>query len=185
MKIGYARVSTVEQNLDLQMDALKQAGCDRIFEDRMTGRHITRPGMQAMLEFARAGDTIVIWRLDRLGRNTRQMLELSQLLQEKGIDLLSLSENLDTKSPAGRFFFTIFSSVAQYERELIEERKAAGVAAAKKRGVRFGRKPKLSKAKINILKTTYEKSPHLSCEEIAQEFGISTRSLYRYLNQPD
>ena len=91
MKIGYARVSTVEQNLDLQMDALKQAGCDRILEDRMTGRHITRPGMQAMLEFARAGDTIVIWRLDRLGRNTRQMLELSQLLQEKGIDLLSLS----------------------------------------------------------------------------------------------
>jgi DNA invertase Pin-like site-specific DNA recombinase len=150
MKIGYARVSTTEQNLELQLDALAKAGCDRIFEDQASGAKMARPGLDQALSHLREGDALVIWKLDRLGRTIRGLIELVGELRDRGIGFRSLTEGFDTSTPGGRLIFHIFAALAEMERDLIRERTQAGLAAARARGRNGGRKPKLSAGKYRL-----------------------------------
>lgn len=138
-KIGYARVSTREQNLSSQIDALNNAGCVRIFTDKISGKEFKREGLTACLDYLRSGDTLFIYRLDRLGRSVKEMLELCAQLEQRRIKLVSLQDNLDTSTAVGRFTMQILASLAEYNRNLILEGCKAGIDAAKKRGVKFGR----------------------------------------------
>jgi DNA invertase Pin-like site-specific DNA recombinase len=137
--IGYARVSTADQNLDLQLDALKQAGCERIFHDMISGAKAERPGLQDTLSHLRRDDTLVVWKLDRLGRTTKGLIDLVEYLKERGIGFKSLQDHIDTASPMGQFFFVLMSAIAELERSLIQERSKAGLAAARARGRQGGR----------------------------------------------
>jgi len=139
MLIGYARVSTDDQNLDLQKDALKNAGCDKIYEDQISGAKADRPGLTTVLEYAREGDVIVIWRLDRLSRSLKDLIEMVTLLDSKGIGLKSIHESIDTSSSTGKLVFHIFGALAEFERNLIRERTQAGLQAARARGRKGGR----------------------------------------------
>ena len=141
MKIGYARVSTKDQNVDLQLDALKQAGCERIYQEVASGSKTARPELDRLLVDIRAGDTIVIWKLDRLGRSLKHLVELVGKLSERKIGLLSLNDPVDTTNAQGRLVFNLFASLAEFERELIQERTQAGLSAARARG-RIGGRPK-------------------------------------------
>ena len=138
-KIGYARVSTREQNLSSQEDALGKAGCVRIFTDKISGKEFNREGLSACMDYLRPGDTLVIYRLDRLGRSVKEMLDLCASLESRRIKLVSLQDNLDTSTAVGRFTMQILASLAEYNRSLILEGCKAGIEAAKKRGVKFGR----------------------------------------------
>src|SRR5262249_46237381 len=137
--IGYARVSTQDQNLDLQIDALQQAGCARIFHDTLSGATTARPGLQDMLSHLRREDTLVVWKLDRLGRTTKGLIDLVAYLQERDIGFKSLQDNIDTSTSMGQFFFVLMSAIAELERSLIQERSKAGLAAARARGRQGGR----------------------------------------------
>src|SRR5438477_7591072 len=148
MLIGYARVSTEDQNLDLQRDALTKACCERIWEDKASGARDDRPGLAAALSHARKGDCLVVWRLDRLGRSMRSLIDFTEGLREKGVEFRSLTEGIDTTTPAGRFYFHILGALAQMERELIRERTLAGLQAARARGRKGGRRPKLSAKQV-------------------------------------
>src|SRR6266545_5471384 len=141
MDVGYARVSTLEQNLDLQKDALTKAGCERIFTDRISGAKSERPGLTDALEFVREGDVLVVWKLDRLGRSLQQLIETVTGLAARGIEFRSLTEQIDTTTPGGKLIFHIFGSLAEFERDLIRERTKAGLTAARARG-RIGGRPK-------------------------------------------
>src|SRR5919205_4640522 len=143
MLIGYARVSTHDQTLNLQLDCLKQAGCTRIFEDHISGTKAERPGLQNALSHLRAGDTLVVWRLDRLGRSLRHLIDTVTDLQERGIGFKSLTESIDTTTSGGKLVFHIFGALAEFEREIIRERTNAGLASARARGRRGGPKHKL------------------------------------------
>ena len=144
MLVGYARVSTEDQKLEIQQQKLKQAGCKRIFQEKVSGAHRQRPELAKMLEQLREGDTIIVWKLDRLARSTRDLLEISDVISQAGAGLKSLSEPwADTTTPAGRMVLTVFAGLAEFERELIRERTGTGRIAAMKRGVRFGRPPSL------------------------------------------
>src|SRR6266508_2032977 len=146
MQIGYARVSTGEQTLDLQRDALTAAGCDRICTDTASGARAERPGLTEALDHLRAGDTLVVWRLDRLGRSLRHLIETITALEQRGIGFKSLTESIDTTSSGGKLIFHIFGALAEFERELIRERTRAGLAAARARGRLGGRPKKLATA---------------------------------------
>ena len=148
MLIGYARISTDDQHLDLQRDALAKAGCERLFEDTASGAKAERPGLTSLLSNLRADDTVVIWRLDRLGRSLKDMIHLVEQLDTAGVGLRSVQENIDTTSIGGRLVFHLFSALAEFERNLIRERTVAGLAAARARGRRGGRKAKMSKADV-------------------------------------
>ena len=139
MTIGYIRVSTQEQDEALQRDALEAAGCERLFVDRASGAITSRPALDAMLEQLRAGDVVVVWRLDRLGRSLRHLIDVVNDLQSHGVQLRSLTENLDTSTPSGKLTFHVFGAMAQFERDLIRERTQAGLAAARARGRKGGR----------------------------------------------
>ena len=139
-RIGYARVSTKDQNLDSQVDALKEAGCDKIYHDKISGKEYKREGLSSCLEYLRPGDTLVIYRLDRLGRSVKETLELCDQFNKREIKLVSLQDNLDTSTAVGRFTLQILASLAEYNRNLIVEGCQAGIEAAKKRGVKFGRR---------------------------------------------
>jgi len=174
--IGYARVSTEDQNLDLQRDALTRAGCARIYEDRMSGAKAARPGLRLALEVARAGDQLVVWRLDRLGRSLSDLITLIRSLQERGVELRSLTEGIDTGTINGKFTFHLFAALAEFERALLRERTQAGLAAARARGRKGGR-PKLLDA---------EKRRHavaLYNNKICRLMGISKPTLYSYLDE--
>jgi DNA invertase Pin-like site-specific DNA recombinase len=136
MLIGYARVSTIEQTLDLQQDALRQAGCEHVFTDHISGAKSEPPGLTQTLEFVRSGDILVVWKLDRLGRSLKQLIEIVTELQKRNVGFRSLTENIDTTSPGGKLIFHIFGSLAEFERDLIRERTLAGLAAARARGRR-------------------------------------------------
>ena len=138
MLIGYARVSTEDQNLNLQRDALDQVGCEQIFEDQFSGAKAERPSLQQALQYARAGDTILVWRLDRLSRSLKDLIEMVTLLEAKGIGLKSLQEAIDTSSSSGKLIFHIFGALAEFERNLIRERTQAGLNAARARGRKGG-----------------------------------------------
>ena len=139
MLIGYARVSTTDQNLDLQLDALQQAGCERIFQDTISGAKSERPGLKDALSHLRRDDTLVVWKLDRLGRTTKGLIDLVELLKERGIGFKSLQDNIDTLTTMGQFFFVVFSAIAELERSMIRERSKAGLAATRARGRKGGR----------------------------------------------
>ena len=178
--IGYSRVSTQDQNLDLQRDALDQAGCARIFEDRGSGALTSRPELDHALDHLREGDTLVVWRLDRLGRNLRHLIETVRLLEERGVAFKSLTESIDTSSPTGRLIFHVFGALAEFERELIRERTNAGLAAARARGRKGGRPTVMTSEKKAVAKEMYGSGAH-SLAAIAQTVGVSRATLYRSL----
>jgi len=185
MKIGYARVSTHEQNLDLQIDALKKEGCDRIYSEKITGSKEKRPELDEMLDHARKGDVIVIWKLDRIGRSTKHLLALVESLQAQNIGIVSLNDPIDTTTAQGRLMFKIFAALAEFERDLISERTKEGLQAARSRGKIGGRKKGLSKAaKLkakNVAMLYQQEDPKLSIKEICETVGISSRTVYNYL----
>lgn len=178
MLIGYARVSSYEQNLDLQIDALSEAGCSKIFEDTLSGAKQDRHGLADALSHLRQGDTLVIWKLDRLGRSVKGLVDLLGKLQEKGVNFHSITDAIDTTTPAGRFFFHVMASLAQMERELLIERTKAGLAAARKRGRVGGRKRIMTPSKLDAAKKLL--SEGMPSKEIAQNLGISVPTLYRW-----
>lgn len=183
MKIGYARVSTKDQNIHLQIDALKKAGCQRIFEDIVSGEKKDRPKLEKMLEILREGDTVIIYKLDRLGRSIKHLLELMEFFRTKKVELISLSDNIDTSTPQGKLVFNIFASIAEFERELIRERTMAGLEAARHRG-RVGGRPKGLSEKAQrtafIAEKLYKENS-LYVSEIAKSLGICKATLYKYL----
>lgn len=175
-RIGYARVSTHEQFLDLQFDALKAANCDRIFEDRISGSRETRPGFDAALDYLRPGDTLVVWRLDRLGRSLKHLLELVEDFKVKGIQLESLHESINTATSGGKLIFSIFGAIAEFERNLITERTLAGLAAARARGKKGGRLQQHSAKKVEAVQ---QLSSQTSVAEACRTLGIGRSTYYR------
>jgi DNA invertase Pin-like site-specific DNA recombinase len=178
--IGYARVSDVSQNHDLQIDALRQAGCERIFIETASGARADRTELAKLLDTARDGDTIVCWRLDRIGRSLRHLIEIAEQLQQRGIALRSLTEAIDTGTTSGRFLFNILGALGQMEREIIVERTRAGLVAAAARGRRGGRPAALDEAKIRAAKAMLA-SGNMSAIEVAQQVGCAASTLYRHL----
>lgn len=181
-KIGYARVSTREQNLSSQIDALNNAGCTRIFTDKISGKEFKREGLTACMDYLRADDTLVIYRLDRLGRSVKEMLDLCAKLEQRRIKLVSLQDNLDTSTAVGRFTMQILASLAEYNRNLILEGCKAGIDAAKKRGVRFGRQEgmKMKKPKKEAVIQLYKAGTTIP--KIMEITGIKAKqTIYNYL----
>ena len=180
MIIGYARVSTEDQNLDLQLDALKEAGCKKIFQDKISGVKEDRDGLLQVLEIVRPGDTLVVWKLDRLGRSLQHLISVIDELKEKDVYFRSLKENLDTSSSTGKLIFHIFGALAEFERDIIRERTMAGLAAARARG-RVGGRPKIMDAgKVKLAKTLMADNSRC-VREICEILGVSKATLYRYL----
>ena len=179
MLIGYARVSTSDQNLDLQKETLLKIGCERIYEDEISGTIKERPGLNETLEMLRAGDTLVVWKLDRLGRSVKNLISLISDLNSKDIHFKSITDSIDTSTPSGRFFFHVMASLAQMERELIVERTKAGLDAAKKLGRVGGRKRKMTNSKINSAKKLLASG--VVPKDVAQNLGISVATLYRWI----
>ena len=178
MKIGYARVSTMEQNLDLQLQALKKAGCQKIYREKVSGATRQRPEFQRMLDQIRAGDVIVVWKLDRLARSTRDLLETIETIQEAGGKFMSISEPwADTTTHAGKMIMTIFAGIAEFERDLIRERTGAGREAAKKRGVQFGRPRKLNPEQMQLVRRLLDEGK--SVRELAKTFDVHIATIYR------
>jgi DNA invertase Pin-like site-specific DNA recombinase len=179
MLIGYARVSKDEQNLDLQMDALTAAGVERIFTDKMSGAKADRKGLAEALSHLRKGDVLTVWKLDRLGRSTIQLMLLLNDLHERGVDFKSLTEGIDTTTSFGRFFFTMSAALSQLERDRLVERTKAGLKSAKARGRTGGRRPKLTSDQIEMAKGLLASGR--APRDVAKAFGIGQSTLYRYL----
>lgn len=175
------RVSTADQCLDLQADALRAAGCDRVFEDRLSGRSRKRPGLEAALAAIGPGDRLIVWRLDRLGRNFRDLVDIADELRERGANLISLSEGIDTSSNVGEIVFRLMSVFSDFERNVIVERTRAGLAAAKARGVRLGRKPKLSPSQIVAARDLLDGGE--KAWFVARRFGVGRATLFRSFRQ--
>lgn len=180
MKFGYARVSTLEQNLDLQLDALRQAGCEEIFTDEISGSTMERPGLTKLREKIRKGDTLIVWRLDRLGRSLKHLIHWINELSTLGISFQSLQEAINTDSSTGQLIFHIFGALAEFERNLIKERTKAGLDAARLRGRQGGRPLKLNNTKRQLAIDLYTAKKH-SIRQICQVVGISKPTLYKYL----
>lgn len=180
MNIGYARVSTEDQDLRLQLAALKDAKCRRVFQEKKSGARADRPELRRMMDQLREGDTIVVWRLDRLARSTRDLLELCEEIEAAGAGLRSISEPwADTTSPAGKMILTVFGGIAEFERSLIRERTGAGRKAAMKRGVKFGRPPKLTQQQILLAARLADEGQ--TVPQIAETFGVHETTIYRCL----
>jgi len=181
MLIGYARVSTTDQNLDMQKDELGRAGCERIFTEVASGAKAERPGLTEALDYARTGDTLVVWKLDRFGRSLTHLLASVAELQARGVGFRSLHENIDTTTSTGKLVFHVFAALAEFERDIIRDRTTAGLAAARARGRRGGRRPVLDEKKLALAKSLY-KDPDNSPSMIAETIGISRATLYRHLS---
>ena len=184
MLIGYARVSTDDQNLDLQRDALQAVGCERVFEDMVSGARADRTGLVTLMSMLRAGDTVVIWRLDRLGRSLKNLIELVERLESAKVGLRSLQENIDTTSSGGKLVFHLFGALAEFERNLIRERTQAGLVAARARGRMGGRPKRLDPAKLALALKLHRERNH-TVEEICKMMGISKSTLYNYLDKAE
>jgi DNA invertase Pin-like site-specific DNA recombinase len=182
MLIGYARVSTDDQNLDLQKDALERIGCERILEDRISGSKSERPGLTSAIDYARPGDTIVVWRLDRLGRSLKDLIEQVTLLESKKVGLRSLQESIDTSSSSGKLIFHIFGALAEFERNLISERTRAGLTAARARGRKGGRPASMDAEKQALAVKLYN-DPDYTVSKVCQIVGVSKTTLYKYLSK--
>ena len=181
MKIGYARVSTADQHLRMQEDALKSAGCEEVFHDVISGATVERPGLDKALAYLRENDTLVIWRLDRLGRSIQHLIQTVKSLNERNIGLHSLQENIDTSTSGGKLIFHIFSALAEFERDLLKERTQAGLKAARARGKMGGRPPSLDTRQINRMIEMYDEQKN-TVAEICKIYTISRPSFYNYLN---
>ena len=179
MRIGYARVSTEDQNLTLQTDALQGAGCTRIFQDQMTGSRMDRPGLQEAISHLREDDTLVVWKLDRLGRGVKGLVDLVAELEKRQVHFQSLTDQIDTSTPAGRFFFHVMASLAQMERELIVERTRAGLEAARSQGRVGGRRRMMTESKIESARQLLRSG--IAAREVARNLGVAVPTLYRWL----
>jgi DNA invertase Pin-like site-specific DNA recombinase len=185
MKIGYVRVSKQEQHEALQIDALKEAGCDKWFLDKMTGSKAERKGLDETLAYLRPGDTLVVWKLDRAGRSLTHLIELLKGLKERSIEFVSLTEKIDTSTPGGKLIFHLMGALAEFERDLIRERTNAGLAAARARGRRGGRPRKLkTNGKVVLAQQMFTDKSH-SISEICTALGISRATLYRYVKETE
>lgn len=182
MLIGYARVSTADQTLALQDDALQQAGCEKVFRDVMSGRTTERPGLSEALEYARSGDVLVVWKLDRLGRSLVHLIQVVQQLQADGIGFRSLQENMDTTTSGGQLVFHIFGALAEFERSSIRERTSAGLMAARARGRVGGRRPRLSMDQIRMAHQLMA-NPGTTAQQVADALHVSRATLYRALKR--
>jgi DNA invertase Pin-like site-specific DNA recombinase len=182
MLIGYARVSTADQNLDLQLDALQRVGCERVFADKLSGARVDRSGLADALSHLRAGDTLVVWKLDRLGRTVRQLVTMVADLQGAGIQFRSVTDGIDTSTSAGRFFFHVMAALAEMERDLVRERTRAGLAAAAARGRLGGRRNKLGSKQIEHARQLIGQ-PGNTASEIAKSLGVSRATLFRALKR--
>jgi len=180
MLIGYARVSTGEQNLDLQIDALQGAGCAKVFTDEASGVKAERPGLHAALDYLREGDTLVVWRLDRLGRSLKDLIQRVEDLHQRQVGFRSLQESIDTTSAGGKFQFHVFSALAEFERDLIRERTQAGLRAARARGRMGGRPKEMTPEKLKMA-VRLMKDPEVSISEICRTLDVSKSTLYRYV----
>lgn len=178
---GYARVSTEDQSLDLQKDALKKHGVDKIYEEKMTGTRKDRPQLEALISQLREGDKVVVYKLDRISRSTKHLLELTELLESKGVEFVSIQDNIDTSSAMGKFFFTVMAGIAELERGIISERTHAGLVAARARG-RNGGRPKKNAAKIELALKMYD-SKQYSVPEIVEATKVSKTTLYDYIKK--
>ncbi|MDP1998506.1 MAG: recombinase family protein [Rhodoferax sp.] len=179
MLVGYSRVSTDDQNLDLQTDALTNAGCEQLFSDKLSGTVTNREGLAQALAYVRPGDTLVVWKLDRLGRTVKGLIEFVDQLKEREVQFRSLTDGIDTSTTAGRFFIHVMAALAQMERELIRERTNAGLAAARARGRLGGRKPKLDASKLESARTLLAAKVEVGV--VAKNLGVSRTTLYRAL----
>lgn len=179
MLIGYARVSTHDQNLALQREALRQARCEKIYEDSQSAVRTERPGLTKALEILRAGDTLIVWKLDRLGRSVKHLVDLVGELARRGVHFKSLTDSIDTATPAGRFFFHVMASLAQMERELIIERTRAGLQAAKNQGRLGGRKRRMTESRIESARRLL--STGVLPKDVARNLGVSIATLYRWV----
>ncbi|NNM69988.1 MAG: recombinase family protein [Gallionella sp.] len=178
--IGYARVSTDDQNLDLQRDALKNAGCSIIYEEKASGKTTDRPEFEQCIKALRAGDTLVVWRLDRLGRSLPDLVQIVAELEQRNIGFESLTEKIETGSAAGRLVFHVFAALSEFERNLIRERTRAGLAAARARGRSGGRKPKLDDQQIREIKALL-REPDIQVADVARRYGVSRTTLYKHV----
>lgn len=184
MRIGYARVSTDEQNNSLQIDALQKFGIDKIYKEQASGKSKNRPELTRMLDSLRPGDSVVVWRLDRLGRSLKDLIELIEIFRIGGITFISISEQIDTSTAVGELTFHIFASIAQFERQLNSERTKAGLASARARGRFGGRKPSMTKQQIKLAQSMLL-DKNISIKEAAEHFGVSRPTLYKALKSVD
>lgn len=180
MIVGYARVSSQDQNLDLQRDALKVAGCERIFEEHVSGAKAQRPEFTSAMDFLRPGDTLVVWKLDRLARSMRQLIDTVALLDARSVGLRSLTESIDTGTANGRFFFHVFGALAEFERSILRERTLAGLEAARQRGRTGGRPRAMSEAAVRKAKALL-RDETLTISEVADTLNVSRSTLYKYV----
>jgi DNA invertase Pin-like site-specific DNA recombinase len=181
--IGYARVSTIDQNVELQRDALKEAGCRRVFEETASGATRARPQLVEALDFLRPGDTLVAWKLDRLARSVQQLIQIIEQLHKRGCGFRSLTEAIDTTTAGGRLIFHIFGALAEFERGVIRERTLAGLEAARTRGRKGGR-PKLMNDESLIVAQALLRDGVLTVKDVAKQVGVSEPTLYKYLSSP-
>lgn len=182
MIVGYARVSTTDQDTAMQTDALRRAGCERIYEESKSGKSKDRPELNRCLDVLREGDVLVVWRLDRLGRSLKDLIEVVSELESKGIGFQSLNESIDTTSPSGKLIFHVFAALSEFERSLIQERTKAGLAAARARGRKGGRPKKLTRDQIRKAKAMLS-DPMMTKSEVAKHFGVSRVTLNAALEQ--
>lgn len=184
MLVGYARVSTQDQNLELQNDALTKAGCERIFTEVVGGSRTERTGLQEALNILRGGDTLVVWRLDRLGRSLKHLIDIVNQLREKDIGFRSLQESIDTTTSGGKLIFHMFGALAEFERDVIRERTQAGLRPARARGRQGGRPRVLDGAKLEMVRKMYDDQKYLP-DDICKAMGISRATLYRSVAKPN
>lgn len=182
MIVGYARVSTLDQNEALQTDALRGAGCERLFVDHASGAKAHRPELDHLLDVIREGDTLVVWKLDRLGRSVQNFVDLMNLLQSRGVGFRSLTENMDTTTPGGVLVFNVCAAMAQFERDLIRERTNAGLSAARARGRVGGRPSKLDERQRARIRELY-RGRTLTVQEISDQYHVSRRTIYNTIQK--
>ena len=180
MLVGYARVSTQDQDLSLQLDALQAAGCDKVYTEKASGAQRDRPQLQAALEYMRGQDTLVVWKLDRLARSLKQLIETVEGLSERGIGLRSLTESLDTTTSGGKLVFHLFAALAEFERSVIRERTRSGLQAARRRGRLGGRPPALTSQDLAEAKALL-RDPEITVTQVAKRLGVASSTLYRHL----
>jgi len=183
MKIGYARVSTADQNLDLQFNALTEYGCTKIYQEKISGKNTDRPELKKLLKHLRKGDQVVVWKLDRLGRSLRDLVDLVALFHEQEVNFVSLHDHIDTTTATGRFTFNIFASLAEFEREIIRERTKAGLDAARARGRKGGRPKGLSPENLQLALTAVDlhDTGKYAISEIAKRLQMPIATCYRYI----
>jgi DNA invertase Pin-like site-specific DNA recombinase len=183
MKIGYARVSTTDQNLDMQLNELEKAGCEKIYKEKLSGKNTERPELQKLLSEIRKGDQVVVWKLDRIGRSIKNLIDIVDQFKIQGVDFISLHNQIDTSTPTGRFTFNLFAALAEFEREMIVERTMAGLQASKQKGIKAGRKPGLTPENLKAAKRAYrmKTKENYSITEIVEILKIGKSTLYRYL----